>query len=51
MGAMRDRFWERPLAELSPEEWNSVHNSATSAARELTFERLAERLEEFMESV
>lgn len=24
MGAMRDRFWERPLAELSPEEWEAL---------------------------
>ena len=24
MGEMRDRFWERPLAELSPEEWEAL---------------------------
>ncbi len=24
MGALRDRFWERPLAELSREEWEAL---------------------------
>ena len=24
MGDVRDRFWERPLAELSPEEWEAL---------------------------
>lgn len=24
MGALRDRFWERPLAELSTEEWEAL---------------------------
>ena len=49
-----DDWWSKGISrfsELSPEEWNSVHNSATTAAKELTFERLAERLEEFIESV
>ena len=53
LGPVHD-WWSKGISrfsELSPEEWNSVHNSATSAARELTFERLAERLEEFMGSV
>ena len=24
MGALRDRFWERPLADLNPEEWEAL---------------------------
>lgn len=24
MGALRDRFWERPLADLNPDEWEAL---------------------------
>jgi glycosyltransferase involved in cell wall biosynthesis len=49
-----DDWWSKGIkrfSELSPEGWNSVHQSATNAAMDLTFDRLAERLEEFMQSV